>query len=112
MSTAPAKIAISFSRNSSLFFGHRLDYFLRLFDQVIEPTAGDWITTGVNDDCGFDEVTAERRRTELLSIACANVSACGSSRRMAIRADVSTIIEVSRFRRIAGRHARPIGMVL
>ena len=56
MPTAFAKIAISFPRNSSLGFGHRLNDNLRLQDERIEMPAGDGITAGVDDDRGFDEI--------------------------------------------------------
>ena len=41
---------------------------------------------------------ADRRRRALFSIACAQDTASGSSRRIAISAEVSTIIEVARVR--------------
>jgi hypothetical protein len=56
MATAFAKIAISFPRNPSLGFGHRLNDNLRLMDELIKTPAGNGITTGVDDDRGFDEI--------------------------------------------------------
>src|SRR5262249_43956665 len=91
MAAAFAEIAISLSRNSRLRFSDRLDNHLRLFDQVIEAPAGNGIAACVDDERGFDEIGAETRRSALLSIARAQAPASGSSRRIAISAEVSTI---------------------
>jgi hypothetical protein len=108
MATAFAEIAVGLSRNSSLGFGYRLNDDLRLSDEIVEAAAGDRITARVNDERCFNEVGGDTRRIALLSIADAQALASGSSRRMAISADVSTIIEVSRVDRKAGRHSRRI----
>ena len=107
MATAFAEIAVGLSRNSSLGFGYRLNDDLRLSDEIVEAAAGDRITARVNDERCFNEVGG-RYSAVLLSIADAQALASGSSRRMAISADVSTIIEVSRVDRKAGRHSRRI----
>src|SRR5204863_9947249 len=57
----------------------------------------------------FTKLAADRRRTALFSIACAQDDASGSSRRIAISADVSTIIELIRVRHKGGHHDRRNG---
>jgi hypothetical protein len=106
MATAFAEIAVGLSRNSSLGFGYRLNDDLRLSDEVVEAAAGDRLASMMS--AVSTKLAADTRRIALLSIADAQALASGSSRRMAISADVSTIIEVSRVDRKAGRHSRRI----
>lgn len=56
MAAAFAEIAIGLSCNSSLGFGDWLDNHLRLFDQIIETTAGNGITACVDNESSFEEV--------------------------------------------------------
>ena len=57
MAAAFAEIAIGLPCNSSLGFGYGLNDDLRLFDQVVEPPAGDGVTARVYDDRGFHEIS-------------------------------------------------------
>ena len=108
MATAFAEIAVGLSRNSSLGFGYRLNGDLRLSDEIVEAAAGDRITARVNDERCFNEVGGRYSADcAALDRRCAGPR-LGSSRRMAISADLSTIIEVSRVDRKAGRHSRRI----
>ena len=57
MAAAFTEITIGLTCNSSLGFGYGLNDDLRLFDQVVEPPAGDGVTARVYDDCGFYEIS-------------------------------------------------------
>jgi hypothetical protein len=57
MAAAFAEIAIGLPCNSSLGFGHRFNNDLRLFDEVIEASAGDRVTACVYEDRGFHEIS-------------------------------------------------------
>ena len=58
MAAAFTEIAIGLTCNSSLGFGYGLNDDLRLFDQVVEPPAGDGVTARVYDDRGLPRALA------------------------------------------------------
>jgi hypothetical protein len=84
MAAAFAEIAIGLPCNSSLGFGHRFNNDLRLFDEVIEASAGDRVTACVYEDRGFHEISGGHTAGS----AILDRTRAGSSRRIAISADV------------------------
>src|SRR5580658_3136980 len=59
VAAAFAEIPVRVPGDASLIKGHRLDSQFRGLNELVEATAGDWITARVDDYCGLQEV---RRR--------------------------------------------------
>ncbi len=109
VSAALAEIPIGFTRDPRLSLGHRFDDKLRLPQQILKASAGNGIAACLDKGRGSTKLAAEMRRREAASIAFAQPGASGSSRRIAISAEVSTITAAVRARRIASRRDRRIG---
>src|ERR1700730_7408055 len=97
------EIAIGLSRNSSLCLSDRLDNCLCLLHEFIEPPASNGIAACIYEKRSFDKI-AGRHTAHCVSIVRAHSCASGSSRGMAMSADVSTIIAATRVRHTAGKH--------
>jgi hypothetical protein len=97
------EIAIGLSRNSSLCLSDRLDNCLCLLHEFIEPPASNGIAACIYEERSFDKI-AGRHTAHCVSIVRAHSCASGSSRGMAMSADVSTIIAATRVRHTAGKH--------
>jgi hypothetical protein len=109
VTAAPAKIAISLARYPRLDLGNRFDGQLRLLDEIVKAAAGDRVPASVDDDCGFDKI---RSRNAAMGSCLDGFGAgrrLGSSRRIAISADVSMIIAASRSHHKAGQRDRLYG---
>ena len=109
MTAAPAKIAICLARYPRLDLGNRFDDQLRLLDEIVKAAAGDRVPASVNDDCGFDKIRSRNAAMGVASMASAQAAASGSSRRIAISADVSMIIAATRSHHKAGHRDRLYG---
>jgi hypothetical protein len=108
---APAEIPIGFARDPRLRLGNGLDDQLRLADEIVKTAADDRITASVKNYGSFEEISRRDERSDAASIALAQAVAAGSSRRIAISAEVSMIIAASRAHRKADRRDRQIGVV-
>ena len=109
MVAAAAKIAICLARDPCLDLGNRFDDQLRLLDEIVKAAAGDRVPASVNDDCGFDKIRSRNAAMGSCLNGFGQAAASGSSRRIAISADVSMIIAATRSRHKAGHRDRLYG---
>ena len=101
MPAALSKITKGLSRNPRLNVHDGLDGDVCFPNEIIKPPRSYRIAAGINHNREFTKVTALTRRIVASAIARAQDVACGSSRRMAMIADVSMIILAARDRRRA-----------
>ena len=109
MTAAQAKIAICLARYPRLGLGNRFDDQLRLLDEIVKAAAGDRVRLPSMTIAASTKFAAEMRRWGAASMASAHAAASGSSRRIAISADVSMIIAATRSHHKAGHRDRLYG---
>jgi len=106
MPAATIEVPMGFACDSCLGLSHRLDNELGLPDEIVKAAANDLVTACIDDDWGFDEIG--RRDAAVRCGFNRSRTACpsGSSRRIAISADVSMITAAGRAYHRGGRRDR------